>query len=246
MASKPRAPATRRRTPSRTRLAPEERERLIARGAVAFFCERGFGGQTRELAKRLGITQPLLYRYFPNKEALIDRVYREVYLNRWDPRWEELLDDHSRPARERVVAFYRDYAKAVLSYEWIRIFMFSGLRGMNLNSRYLTLVRDRIYTRVIREVRLAYGMPSTADVPISDMEFELVWALHASIFYIGIRKWIYGLEIPENVDQVVTNLATSFFDGVPAVIAKTLRPKRKPKPKAAGSAKGTSARSRRG
>ena len=160
MASKPRAATSRRRTPARTRLAPDERERLIARGAVAFFCEVGFGGQTRELAKRLGITQPLLYRYFPNKEALIDRVYQEVYLNRWDPHWEEVLDDHTRPARERVVAFYREYAKAVLSYEWIRIFMFSGLRGMNLNSRYLTLVRDRIYTRVIREVRLAYGLPS--------------------------------------------------------------------------------------
>ena len=207
---------------------------------MAFFCEVGFGGQTRELAKRLGITQPLLYRYFPNKEALIERVYREVYLNRWDPRWEELLDDHTRPARERVVAFYREYAKAVLSYEWIRVFMCSGRRGMNLNSRYLTLVRDRIYTRVIREVRLAYGLPSVAEVPISEIEFELVWALHASIFYIGIRKWIYGLEIPENVDEVVTSLATSFFDGVPAVIAKTL------KPKPSGSAKGPNARSRRG
>ena len=244
MASKPRAAASRRRTPARTRLAPDERERLIARGAVAFFCEVGFGGQTRELAKRLGITQPLLYRYFPNKEALIDRVYQEVYLNRWDPHWEEVLDDHTRPARERVVAFYREYAKAVLSYEWIRIFMFSGLRGMNLNSRYLTLVRDRIYTRVIREVRLAYGLPSPAEVPIGEMEFELVWALHASIFYIGIRKWIYGLEIPENVDDVVANLATSFFDGVPAVIAKTL--KANPKRKAAGTARGTNARSRRG
>jgi AcrR family transcriptional regulator len=210
--------------PPRTRLSADERERLIARGAVAFFCEAGFGGQTRELAKRLGITQPLLYRYFPNKEALIDRVYREVYLNRWDPRWEELLDDRSRPARERIVAFYRDYAKAVLSYEWIRIFMFSGLRGMNLNSRYLTLVRDRIYTRVIRELRCEYGLPSPAEVPIGEMEFELVWALHASIFYIGIRKWIYGLDIPENVDEVVENLATSFLDGVPAVMAKTHAP----------------------
>jgi AcrR family transcriptional regulator len=228
MASKPRPAASRRPVPVRTRLSADERERLIARGAVAFFCEVGFGGQTRELAKRLGITQPLLYRYFPNKEALIDRVYREVYLNRWDPRWEELLDDHSRPARERIVAFYRDYAKAVLTYEWIRIFMFSGLRGMNLNSRYLTLVRDRIYTRVIREVRSAYGMPSPAQAPITETEFELVWALHASIFYIGIRKWIYGLEIPENVDEIVTDLATAFFDGVPSVMA-TAFPAKKPR-----------------
>ena len=224
MAAQPRAAANRRRHPPRTRLSADERERLIARGAVSFFCEVGFGGQTRALAKRLGITQPLLYRYFPNKEALIDRVYREVYLNRWDPRWEELLDNNARPARERIVAFYRDYAKAVLSYEWIRIFMFSGLRGMNLNSRYLTLVRDRIYTRVLRELRREHGMPSPAEVPLSEMEFELVWALHASIFYIGIRKWIYGLEIPENVDEVVENLATSFLDGVPAVMQRALPP----------------------
>ncbi|GAC1613612.1 MAG: TetR/AcrR family transcriptional regulator [Candidatus Elarobacter sp.] len=210
--------------PPRMRLSADERERHIARGAVAFFCEVGFGGHTRELAKRLGITQPLLYRYFPNKESLIDRVYREVYLNRWDPRWEEILDDHTLPARERIIAFYREYAKAVLSYEWIRIFMFSGLRGMDLNSRYLTLVRDRIYTRVIRELRREYGLPSPAKVPISEMEFELVWALHASIFYIGIRKWIYGLEIPENLDEVVVNLATSFLDGVPAVMTRAITP----------------------
>ncbi|HEX3551542.1 MAG TPA: TetR/AcrR family transcriptional regulator [Candidatus Elarobacter sp.] len=212
----------------RQRLSADERERHIARGAVAFFCEVGFGGQTRELAKRLGITQPLLYRYFPNKEALIDRVYREVYLNRWDPRWEELLDDESRPARDRIVAFYRDYAKAVLSYEWIRIFMFSGLRGMDLNSRYLTLVRDRIYTRVVRELRRENGLPPPSEVAISELEFELVWALHASIFYIGIRKWIYGLEMPENVDDVVQNLATAFLDGVPAVMRKALARRARP------------------
>ena len=209
------------RTP-RTRLSADERERHIARGAVSFFCEVGFGGQTRELAKRLGITQPLLYRYFPNKEALIERVYREVYLNRWDPRWEELLDDETRPVRERIIAFYREYAKAVLSYEWIRIFMFSGLRGMDLNSRYLTLVRDRIYTRVVRELRREHGLPAPGDVPITELEFELVWGLHASIFYIGIRKWIYGLEMPENVDGVVEALATAFLDGVPAVMTQAL------------------------
>jgi AcrR family transcriptional regulator len=214
--------ATSKTKPPRTRLSADERERAIARGAVAFFCEAGFGGQTRELAKRLGITQPLLYRYFPNKEALIDRVYQEVYLNRWDPRWEELLDDHTRPARERIIAFYLAYAKAVLSYEWIRIFMFSGLRGMNLNSRYLTLVRDRIYTRVIRELRREYGLPPPAEVAISELEFELVWALHASIFYIGIRKWIYGLEIPEHIDAVIEGLTAAFFDGVPAVMAQVV------------------------
>jgi AcrR family transcriptional regulator len=207
----------------RKRLPRDERERLIAREAVLFFCEVGFDGQTRELAKRIGITQPLLYRYFPSKSALIERVYQEVYLNRWNPHWEEILDDRSRPLRERIVAFYQDYAKAILAYEWIRIWMFSGLKGMDLNARYLTILRDRIYTRVIREVRREHGLPSPDEVPIGEMEFELVWALHASIFYIGIRKWIYGLDIPADVEAVVSGLAVAFLDGAPDVIASLVR-----------------------
>ena len=64
----------------RRRLPRKEREKLIVDEAVKFFAEVGFEGQTRALAQRLGVTQPLLYRYFPDKEALIDRVYREVFL----------------------------------------------------------------------------------------------------------------------------------------------------------------------
>ena len=51
-------------------MPPGEREAQIVAEAVRFFAETGFEGQTRELAARLGITQPLLYRYFPTKEAL--------------------------------------------------------------------------------------------------------------------------------------------------------------------------------
>ncbi|WP_455722275.1 TetR family transcriptional regulator [Xanthobacter autotrophicus] len=71
-------PAPKVQSPPRRRLSPAERERDIVAGAVAFFAEHGFDGATRDLARRLGITQPLLYRYFPGKDALLDRVYQEV------------------------------------------------------------------------------------------------------------------------------------------------------------------------
>ena len=73
---------------ARKRLQPFDRERLIVEAAVRFFAENGFEGQTRKLAASLGITQPLLYRYFPSKEALIERVYQEVFIGRWNPDWE--------------------------------------------------------------------------------------------------------------------------------------------------------------
>ena len=52
---------------------------------------------TRDLAKYIGVTQPLLYHYYGSKENLIDCVYREVFFSRWSPEWEEVLADTTRP-----------------------------------------------------------------------------------------------------------------------------------------------------
>ena len=64
------------------RLSSQEREKQIVIAAVEFFAEVGFSGDTRQLARRLGVTQSLIYKYFPTKDALIDRVYEEVYVGR--------------------------------------------------------------------------------------------------------------------------------------------------------------------
>jgi AcrR family transcriptional regulator len=203
----------------RKRLTSEERERRIAHEAVRFFAERGFEGQTRELAKRIGITQPLLYRYFPSKEALIERVYQEVFVGRWNPHWEEWLDDRSQPLEWRLVRFYQDYAQTILGYEWVRLFMFSGLRGLDINARYIKLLRVRIFARVIAEIRFAYGRPSLDEVPIMEAEVEMVWGLHAAIFYLGVRRWIYGLPIPINIDGAIAEKVAALLGGAPAVFA---------------------------
>ena len=62
----------------RRRLPPEERRRQIVEGAVTFFADVGLDGKTRDLAKRLGITQSLLFNYFANKAEIIEAVYAPV------------------------------------------------------------------------------------------------------------------------------------------------------------------------
>src|SRR6266704_4117545 len=56
------------------RLAPEVREHQIVLKAMDHFATHGFSGSTRELARQLGVTQPLLYRYFPSKETACRRA----------------------------------------------------------------------------------------------------------------------------------------------------------------------------
>jgi len=117
------------------RLTSQEREKQIVLAAVEFFAEVGFSGDTRQLARRLGVTQSLIYKHFPTKDALIDKVYEEVYVGRWNPFWETVIQDRSIPLEERLVSLYIEYSKAALTRDWVRIFMFSGLRGESINKK---------------------------------------------------------------------------------------------------------------
>ncbi|HYL49883.1 MAG TPA: TetR/AcrR family transcriptional regulator [Stellaceae bacterium] len=204
----------------RRRLAPDERERLIAQAAVHFFAEQGFEGQTRELARRLGIAQPLLYRYFPSKHALIERVYRDVFVDPWREEWFAALGDRRRPLKERLIYFYREYARTAVGYERVRLFILAGLKGgLDLNARFFKMLREQVFVAVVREVREANGLPTLDRVPMSETEAELVWMLHAAIFYIGIRRWIYGLPVPENIDPVIEAMIVTFLEGIPKEMA---------------------------
>jgi AcrR family transcriptional regulator len=52
-----------------------ERHQEVLEAAMALIAERGFAGASlRELARRVSVSQPSLYHYFDNKEALVEQV----------------------------------------------------------------------------------------------------------------------------------------------------------------------------
>jgi AcrR family transcriptional regulator len=216
--------------PGTRRLAPEVRERQIVQKAIEHFATHGFSGSTRELARQLGVTQPLLYRYFPSKEALIDRVYDEVY--RWDAGWEKVIRDRSLPILERMVKFYTAYAHVILRREWIRIFIFAGLTREGINSKYLARLRERVFLPVMDEIREAYGLAAPSDAKGREVELELIWSLHASIFYVGVRKWIYGLPVSDDIDAHIERQVVAFLNGTPDALKSISRVPASKKPRA--------------
>jgi AcrR family transcriptional regulator len=188
--------------PSRRRLSTAERESQIVAGAVRFFAERGLDGQLRDLAKDIGITHALLYHYFPTKQALIDRVYREVFEGRWNPAWERMLDDPRLSPEDKLIGFYLEYARAIFDREWVRIFVYSGLSDRSIPDRFFALLREKLFPRLIRETRRHCGITSRARP--SAREVELLIGLHGGIFYIGIRRWIYEQPV-HGVDASLTD-----------------------------------------
>ena len=204
-------------TAPRRRLRAVNREQQIVDEAVIFFAEKGFSGQTRELAARLGITQPLLYRYFPTKRDLIETVFDEVYLNRESPDWLALLTDRSRPLHDRLCDFYAAYSDMTYRYEWIRIFMFSALMGEQLNRRYTKLVEKKILTPMCNELRHYCDQPGIDEKPISQLELDHIWVLHGGLFYYAIRKHIYHGRVSKDFPAIVSRAVAVMLAGSKAI-----------------------------
>ena len=198
------------------RLSPEQREQQIVAKAIEHFTRHGFAGSTRELARQIGVTQPLLYRYFPSKQALIERVYAEVF--EWGPAWESELVDRSVSLRERMVRFYTEYSRVQLRKQWIRILVFAGLTHDGIYNQYLSKMRTRVFLPLLAEIRYAYGISEPRNAAELEAEIELVWGLHASIFYLGVRKWIFGQKVPKDLDRVIQQKIDAFLGGTPVVM----------------------------
>ena len=199
--------------PRRRRLPSDERRKEFVTRAVEFFAEEGFESSTRGLAKRLGVTQPLLYRYFPSKEDLIHEVYETVYVNRWQPEWATLIGDRSRPLADRLNEFYNAYTDVIFNREWMRIYLFSGLKGVDINRRYMQLVRQRILEPIVREARAEAGLPEAAP---RDDEVEFAWVMHGGIFYYGVRDLIYESCVSADKAQVIADAVAAFLHGLAA------------------------------
>ena len=212
------------------RLSPDDRRKEFVAKATEFFSEEGFGGGTRALARRLGVTQPLLYRYFPSKDDLIKEVYRTVYLEPLDSGWEKLLTDRSRPIRERLKEFYAAYTGVIFSRKWLRIYLYSGLKGLDINRSYVGIVRDKILSRIIRECRHEVGLPSQTKP--SAAELEMAWVFHSGIFYYGVRKFIYEAPVLESKEQMISDAVDAFLAGFAQVFGEMEVVRRRPAVKA--------------
>jgi AcrR family transcriptional regulator len=198
-------------------MPPDARKNEVLARAIEFFSEEGFDGGTRALANRIGITQPLIYRYFPSKEDLINEVYNAVYLSQWKEDWTAQLGDRSIPLPDRLAAFYHDYSRTIFNRTWMRIFFFAGLKGLDINTRYINRVISNLLVPICIEARAHSGFPDGPEV--TPEELDLVWLMHGGIFYQGIREHIYGLPGRIDIDRLAGTAIAMYLGAAPATIA---------------------------
>lgn len=187
----------------RRRLSGADREQEIVEAAIGYFAEVGFDADLRGLARRLGVTHPLLFRYFPTKQALIERVIDEAWLRYGRGDWQRLLADRGVPVAERLATFARRHAEATHGRQWMRLFLAASRQDDGLNQRYFQQVTRPLLERICRELRAASGIAVPERAAIGALEFELVWHWHGGLNYRAIREHVYGTAVAPVFDALV-------------------------------------------
>jgi len=199
-------------TKRRARAARGTGEQRIVDQAISIFAEKRFGASTRDLAKRLGVTQALLYRYFKSKQALIDRVFEDVVADRWEERDLTQLLDPSKSLAERLTKFYQAFVNR-FTVQRVRLFMRVGLDDRKLAARYTFPLNDRVLFPIVTALRGEAGLPPPDKRPILRAERELAMTLHGGVAHIGLRKYVYDSPLPDDLRDLVAFYVGCFLEG---------------------------------
>ncbi|WP_202900067.1 TetR/AcrR family transcriptional regulator [Thioclava atlantica] len=192
------------------RMPFNERRAQILDVASEFFAENGLAGQTRQLAEKCGISQRLLYRFFPTKEDLLKEVYDQEILGAFKAVWFVELQDRTRPVSERLDAFYRDYLRSTLTRKWLRLFLYASLAEAKMAPDYISAIVMQLLETVMREVAHERGVDLPEDPALLR---EMAWTLHGAISHYAIRRHIYQSSLSLSEDQVVSMHVRVFLAG---------------------------------
>jgi TetR/AcrR family transcriptional regulator len=119
--------------PQAPRLSAEDRRKQLLETALDFFSRKGFGGTTtKEIAAAAGVTEAIIFRHFPTKQALYSAVlgypHESGELDQIIARWKVFMD-----ANDDVGLFRTLIDEAIQSYRrdarLKRALLFAALEG---------------------------------------------------------------------------------------------------------------------
>jgi AcrR family transcriptional regulator len=195
----------------RDRLRPEDREIMILELATHFFATHGFSARIRDLARHIGISPSLVFRYFGNKQRLVERVFDHAVSKRWNDAWKETLSDRTQPMRQRLKAFYHWFLQVSDDFDYIRCGIYSGLDGYEVANRHFESNISRILQAIALELRSEKGIDSRE--PVSAIELEHVWLLHAVFVNYLARKYVHHRTNLPDRDAMIDAMVDLYFDG---------------------------------
>jgi AcrR family transcriptional regulator len=208
------------------RMAAGDRCEQILQGAMELFAEKGFrGATTREIAQHLGISEALMFKYFPSKEAL----YRAIIQKKTDGSEEMFFPKEAIQAKDdrqvfRTVASYL-ISKNSEDPTFMRLIQYGALERHELSKIFFethAMERTRLLSKYIRQ-------------RIKEKAFKRVSPLLAARAFMGmILHYVQSQEIYEmkkffhfSQKKVVDTFVDTFLNGLTGDPIKNGNGKRK-------------------
>lgn len=195
------------------RMSAGGRREQILKGAMRIFAQKGFRGTTtREIARRLGISEALMFKYFPSKEAL----YRAIIQKRMDGSEEMFFPKEAIQAKDdrqvfRSIASYL-IQKNTEDPTFMRLVLYSALERHDLSKIFFenhAVERTKLLSEYIRQ-------------RIKEKAFKKVPPMLAARAFMGMvmhyvqAEEIYGMKNTSHFSQkrVVSTLVDAFLNGL--------------------------------
>jgi AcrR family transcriptional regulator len=197
------------RAQPRKRLTADARRELIERAALAVFSERGYhGASIEEIARRSGVTPPVVYDHFASKLALHRRLLertRDELLEMWRA---NLAGDE--PAERRIPRALEVWARYVEEHPYAPRMFFHATTGEP--------EIQAIHREVQQQARAALGavlgrepgaakVAGSADAQALEMAAEVI---RAGLTGLAIW-WSEHPEVPR--EQIVATAVNAFWIG---------------------------------
>jgi len=123
-----------------SRMRGDARREQLIRVAIELFSRKGFSGTTtKEIANAAGVTEALIFRHFPTKEALYDAILLwRVETGRFSEGYVEMQE---RAEARDDVGLFRAVLRGMLDFhrenvDFLRLMFFAKLEGHELGETF--------------------------------------------------------------------------------------------------------------
>ena len=196
------------------RLSASDRRRQLLETALDLFSRKGFEGTTtKEIAAAAGVTEAIIFRHFPNKQALytavIDFHHEAGEFDQLLARWKSHMDRNDDEGLihaiiECVIAKYRQDARVQ------RVLLFAALEGHELGLEHN---RQRSYP--VFELLLQYLTRRQAEGTLRNCNPGAIVAAAAGMaVHYGMMTELFGFKTDVDDHQVADAFTSIMMNGI--------------------------------
>jgi AcrR family transcriptional regulator len=193
-----------------SRVTSQERQASLIAAAASLFAAKGFNGTTtKEIAKAAGVSEALVFKYFPTKRALYAAILAEKVTV------SELLEAVEEAAKKRddhrvfsLIASYR--IRPGVDPTLLRLLLFSALEGDELSDMFFGKHHKVFYEHVATYVRVRIDEGAFRDVdPLLAARAFIGMVVHHRLLH-----EIFGVPMHRSHEDTVDTYVELFLNGL--------------------------------